>query len=69
MDTQLLSEALQTIGEVIIGLTVIMVHHKVIEEHKIDKKVFLVMKREQLLGGFGILLIILGFMLKLPFFY
>ncbi len=58
---------LDTLGKILLGLTVLSVHKHVIKEHKIDADVLLSMKREQFLGSLGILLIIVGYVLQLLF--
>lgn len=60
----LLGITLKTVGEVILGLTVILVHHKIVTDHKIDKKVLNLMHREQFMAGLGILFIIVGFIIE-----
>jgi hypothetical protein len=56
---------IQTVGEVLIGLTVMLVHHRMLNEHKIDKKVLNVLRIEQVIGGLGVALIITGFILHM----
>jgi len=58
---------LTTLGEILIAITVLSVHGRVAKEHKIDSKVFLEIKKEKTIGVVGILLLILGFILQLPF--
>ncbi|MFV1917044.1 MAG: hypothetical protein ACC618_00940 [Patescibacteria group bacterium] len=58
---------LDTIGKVLLGITVLMVHRLVLREHKIDVDVLKTMKREQILGISGILLIIVGYVMQLKF--
>ena len=55
----------QTIGEIFIAFTVLKVHHRVLREHRIDDSVFKVMKFEQLLGVFGIIFIVIGYVLMI----
>ena len=55
---------LTTIGEVLIGLTVLHVHHKILEEHKLDKKVFAGIRLEQWAGLLGVSLVILGYIIR-----
>lgn len=57
---------LDVLGKIILGLTVILTHHKIVEEHRIDKKVLFEMKREQIMGILGIVLILVGYLLQLP---
>ena len=57
----------ETMGEILVAYTVIMVHHRVWKEHKIDKKVFMEMRREQVLGIIGIAFIVTGYLIQVPF--
>ncbi len=61
---EILGKTLQVTGEVMIGITAIMVHRKVWKEHKINPRVYKEMHREQSIGIFGILFIILGYILQ-----
>lgn len=61
---ELIGKTLQLIGEVIIGLTAIMVHRRVWKEHKIDPMVYKEMQREQVFGILGIFLLIFGYFLQ-----
>lgn len=56
---------IDTLGKVLLGITVLMVHRHVLKEHKIDADVLRAMKREQALGASGILLIVMGYILQL----
>lgn len=56
---------IQTVGEVLVGLTVIMVHHRVLDEHRIDRKVLRILRKEQLIGGIAIAMIITGYILHM----
>ena len=55
---------LDSIGTILIAYMTLQVHHRVKEEHKIDQKVFVTMKREQFLGILGILLVAIGTILE-----
>lgn len=63
---ELLGFILDVIGKVMVAYTAITVHHRVWKEHKIDEAVFGAMKREQIIGITGIVLIIIGFFLQIP---
>ena len=65
MDYFIISEFLKTSGEILIGLTAIMVHRRVWKEHKIDEAVYREMKQEQGLGIVGIMLLLGGFMVDI----
>ncbi|MBI2483918.1 hypothetical protein HYV71_01920 [Candidatus Uhrbacteria bacterium] len=56
---------LQTAGAVIVGLTVLRVHRRVLKEEKIDAAVEREMTFEQHVGRFGVSLIIIGFLVEL----
>jgi len=62
---EILGLTLTTVGEVLIGITVLLVHHKILEEHKLDKKVFAGIRVEQWAGLLGIILIIAGFIIRI----
>ena len=53
-------------GKIMIAFTAVMVHHRFWKEHKVDERVFSAMKRERLIGIWGIVLILIGFFLQLP---
>lgn len=57
---------LDVIGKIIIAYTALAVHHRFHHEHKVDKAVFKIMKKEYNYGLLGIGLIILGYVLQLP---
>lgn len=56
---------LDTLGKVLLGITVLMAHWHVSKEHAIDADVLRVMRREKILGVLGIILIIIGYILML----
>lgn len=64
---EILSKTLEVAGTIIIGFMAIMVHHRFLHEHKIDKKVSDAMKIEQILGALGIGMITVGYVLDLIF--
>jgi hypothetical protein len=53
------------IGKVLLGVTVMMVHSKIVKEHHIDRKVIKEMRRERNLAFLGILFILLGYYLEI----
>lgn len=65
MDWFSIGLTLDTLGKILLGITVLMVHRLVLREHKIDVDVLKTMKREQILGVSGILLIIVGYVMQL----
>ena len=63
---ELIGFTLDIIGKVMIAFTALMVHHRFAKEHKVDEKVFAIMQREKIIGVFGSILMILGFLMQLP---
>jgi len=47
-----------------IAFTAIMVHRRVWKEHKIDAKIFTEMERERVISILGIILIIIGYLVR-----
>lgn len=66
MNLELFGFILDTIGTLMVAYTVIVVHYHVWNEHKIDAAVFKAMRREQIIGVVGIILIVIGFVMQLP---
>jgi hypothetical protein len=54
----------EAIGTLLIAWAALSVHHRVLNEHKIDAKVFRTMSVEQKLGGLGILMITIAYLLN-----
>lgn len=66
MNGEVVGFTLDVLGKVLLGVTVLLAHRRIVKEHRIDQEVLTEMKREQLLGLLGIVLIIVGFLLQLP---
>ncbi|PIT92877.1 MAG: hypothetical protein COU08_00010 [Candidatus Harrisonbacteria bacterium CG10_big_fil_rev_8_21_14_0_10_42_17] len=64
MNFILLGDTLEMIGAVLIGYTALRVHHRVLNEHKIDDRVVRAMKKEQRFGILGIVLVVVGFFIR-----
>lgn len=64
MNVQQLALFLDTLGTIMIAFAALRVHHRVLNEHKIDAHVFRIMKREQFLGVGGIMLVVISFILQ-----
>jgi hypothetical protein len=56
---------IDVVGKLLIGWAALRVHHRVLNEHKIDIQVFLAMKREQWLGISGMVCIVAAYILHL----
>lgn len=66
MNLEFLGFTLDVIGKIMVAYTAIAVHRRVWKEHKIDKTVFTAMRKEQVIGIIGIVLIVIGYLLQLP---
>lgn len=64
MDPIFIGRTFDVVGKILIAYTAIMVHHRFRKEHKIDDPVFNEMKKEQILGIAGIVLIVLGYLFE-----
>jgi len=56
---------LDVIGKILIAMAALMVHHRVLHEHKIDRKVYRSMKVEQGYGILGVVLIVAAYVLRI----
>lgn len=65
MDIALVPRALETVGTLLIGYAALRAHHRVLREHRIDRRVVRAMKLEQKFGILGMLLIAIGFVLEI----
>jgi uncharacterized membrane protein YbjE (DUF340 family) len=61
VDRVFVGETITIIGEIIVAVMVITVHHKVKNKHKIDKSVSSIMALEQVVGLLGVVMIIFGY--------
>jgi len=62
---ELLALILNTLGTLLIAYAALNVHHRFRHEHKVDDVVFNAMRKEYLVGWFGIVMIILSFLLEI----
>jgi hypothetical protein len=61
----MVGKTIAVIGELLLGLAVILVHHQIVHDHKIDKKVLNIMHKEQFLAGMGMLFIVIGYITEM----
>jgi len=66
---EIIPPTLETIGTVFIAFAALRVHHRVLNEHKIDEQVFSEMKRERKIGIMGVFLVIAGYSLHVFLFF
>ena len=55
-------------GKILLGVTVMRVHWRIIKEHRIDELVLKEMRKERNVALFAIALIALGYILELVFY-
>jgi hypothetical protein len=63
----LIGETFSLVGTIMIAFTAITVHIRFRKEHRVNDKVFDEMRKEQFIGVFGIILIVIGYLLKIPY--
>lgn len=61
---ELLGFTLQTSGEVIIGITAILVHRALLREKKLDNFIYREITHEQVFGSVGVVLLVTGYFLQ-----
>jgi len=64
---ELFGHTLDLIGKILVSYTAIAVHYRYRKEHKMDDNVFRMMKREQVIGVVGIALLIVAYIIELPY--
>ncbi|HMO78057.1 MAG TPA: hypothetical protein PKA42_02055 [Candidatus Paceibacterota bacterium] len=55
-------------GKILVILAVLHMHHSLIREHRIDKKVLLSYQQERLITFIGLVLIVFGYILEVYFY-
>ncbi len=68
MNTELIGTTLDVLGNVFIAIVVLNVHARIARERTIDAKVIGAMKKEKFLVIIGIVSVLLGYIIRLPFF-
>ncbi|MBI4133031.1 hypothetical protein HY478_00295 [Candidatus Uhrbacteria bacterium] len=63
MSPHFIARTLEVLGEILIAYTALRVHLRVWREHKIDGRVFNEMRREQVVGILGILLLVVSYLI------
>jgi len=67
MNYNVIGFVLTTMGEILLGAMVLIIHLHILKEHKIDADVLKQMKQEQFLGILAIASIVIGFFLQVSF--
>lgn len=58
-------EGLRVVGEILIGVSVLLVHRRMMQDQKIDKGVIRDIRKEQMVGILGITCIVVGYLIAL----
>lgn len=66
MNLEFIGFTLDVIGKIMVAYTALAVHYRFWKEHKINKQVFEMMRRERYLAIIGIGLIITGYLFQIP---
>lgn len=59
---------LSTLGKVIVVLAVLHMHHSLVKEHRVDRRVILSYHQERILTFIGLLLIVIGYVMEVAFY-
>lgn len=65
MDTLFLGRTCTLIGEVLIAVMVLWVHHKVEKDKKIDKGVIRTLRQEWFIALLGVMFLFIGYILEI----
>lgn len=60
---------LGVVGKLLLALAVLHMHHSLVREHRIDRFVILTYQQERFLTFIGLLLIVIGYLLEVVFYY
>lgn len=60
-----LPPTLEALGTIFIAFAALRVHHRVLNEHKIDDRVFKEMRRELKVGITGVLFVLTGYTIEM----
>ncbi|MBS3068262.1 hypothetical protein J4450_06155 [Candidatus Micrarchaeota archaeon] len=66
MNMHFIGLTLEFAGTLLISISVLLVHSRVVKEHKIDESVVRQIKKEKWVTVSGIILIIIGYLLQVP---
>ncbi len=65
MNIEIFSHTLEVAGTLMIAFAALRVHHRVLNEHKIDKRVFRAMRKERIAGIIGVAFVVFGYLLQM----
>lgn len=68
MTLPLLAKLFHTVGTIFIAYAALRVHHRMLTEQKVDRTVLKEMRREQIAGILGVLLIVISFAIDVAVF-
>lgn len=68
MNPHLIGLTLDTLGTVLIAFMALSVHHKFLNEHKVDENLFNTMRKEQVIGGLGVILLVIGYIIQISIY-
>ena len=65
VNLELIGFILDTLGKLMVSYTTVRVHYRFWKEHQVDEAIFKEMRREQIIGMVGIVLILVGASLEM----
>lgn len=64
MNLEFVGLTFEVVGSVLLGITILLVHRKIMKEKSIDKKVIREIHFEQIIGITGIIFIVIGYLVR-----
>mgnify|MGYP001091429339 CR=1 FL=1 len=65
MTLELYGLVFDVLGVVFISIAALSVHHRFLNEHRVDEEVLRTMRMEQRIGFFGVGMVVIGFFLQI----
>ncbi len=65
MDLFVVGATFDVVGKILIGISVLIVHKRIMNERKIDRRIIAEMKKEQAVATIGILFIVAGYLIHI----
>ena len=65
LNLEIIAITFDALGKILLGFLVLLVHHKILKEKRIDEYVIKEMKLEWVLGTLGIVFIVIGYFIEL----
>lgn len=65
VDISLIAETLRFVGELTIAISVVRVHTHLLKEHRLDRDVYSIIRKEKVFVLLGVIALFIGFILQI----